>query len=442
MAYAWERLTPDEKAAILRSIADDGAPPPPPRVVELSWQDRCNIDCFFCSTAEIRSGNFALPTERLETLFSEMAALGVKGVRLMGGGEPLFRKDAEALIRRLGEHGLRVADVTTNGVLLTEPVVRALYATGCDEICVSLNAATPESYAAMMQTTPKNFGRVLENVRRAAAWKRETGAQCRIRLQFLIYQDNYRHLPEMLRVFRESGADTFWLNGLYPVRPMPTMSETEIAEMLRLYEELLAEDYFERLERFSFWERAIADRIDASTRAVFARAPLARRARIKLRGLASSGARRAAEAARLHEFCLVGWYSLTVNANGDVVTCCILQDHKTAVLGSIHRGSLAEIWSGPAYERFRRELREIMARRGAVDDFGHACTVEGVCAQKDACPNRSYYWSDDLDFRRDFHRAVEAMPRPAPATESPAFSAIPGGSPRLPVARAPALPVR
>jgi len=437
--YAWEQLTPAEKAAILRSIADAGAPVPPPRVVELSWQDRCNIDCFFCSTAEIRAGNFELSRERLEELFAEMEALGIRGVRLMGGGEPLFRKDAEPLIRSLGAHGLRIADVTTNGVLLTEPVVRALYAAGCDEICVSLNAADPDSYAAMMRTTPRNYGRVLENVRRAAAIKREVGAACRLRLQFLIYQDNYRQLPRMAEVFRESGADTFWLNGLYPVRPMPTMSENDVAEMLRLYEGVLAEDYFEHLEKFSFWEQAIADRIDASTRAVFARAPLARRARIKLRHLLTAGARREAESARLHEFCLVGWYSATVNANGDAVTCCILQDHKTAVLGSVHSASLSAIWNGPAFARFRAELREIMARRGAIPagDFAHSCVIEPLCAQKDACPNRSYYWAGDLAFRRDFHRMVEALPAP----EGEPFAGLTGGTPRLPV-RQPALPVR
>jgi molybdenum cofactor biosynthesis enzyme MoaA len=437
--YAWEHLSPGEKTAILRSIADGAVPPPPPRVVELSWQDRCNIDCFFCSTAEIRSGNFELSRERLEALIAEMAALGVRGVRLMGGGEPLFRKDAEPLIRSLGAHGLRIADVTTNGVLLTEPVVRALYAAGCDEICISLNTADPESYAAMMQTTPRNYGRVLENVRRAADIKREVGAECRLRLQFLIYQDNYRQLPRMARVFRESGADTFWLNGLYPVRPMPTMSEDDIAEMLRLYEDVLAEDYFEHLEKFSFWEQAIADRIDASTRAVFARAPLARRARIKLRHTLTAGAKREAESARLHEFCLVGWYSMTLNANGDAVTCCILQDHKTAVLGSIHSSGLAAIWNGPGYARFRAELREIMARRGAIEsgDFARSCVVEPLCAQKDACPNRSYYWAGDLPFRREFHRMVEALPRP----EGDPFAALTGGVPRLPV-RQPALPVR
>ena len=33
--------------------------------------------------------------------------------------------------------------------------------------------------------------------------------------------------------------------------------------MLRLYEGVLAEDYFETLERFSFWESAIAERIES-----------------------------------------------------------------------------------------------------------------------------------------------------------------------------------
>jgi molybdenum cofactor biosynthesis enzyme MoaA len=427
VAYSWERLSREDKDAILDAIA--GGPPPPPRLVEISWQDRCNIDCFFCSTAEIRSGNHALTRERLVELFDEMRALGVKAVRLMGGGEPLFRRDAAELVGELGARGLAVADVTTNGVLLTEPVLRALYAAGCDEICVSLNASNASSYAEMMRTTGKNFGRVLDNVRLAAALKRETGAKTALRLQFLVYKDNYRDLPEMHRVFLESGADRFWLNGLYPVRPMPRMDESDIAEMLRLYEGVLADDYFERLERFSFWERAIADRIEESTKRVFARAPLARRAAIKVKGALDPSDRRARRAQELHEFCLVGWYGTTLNAIGDAVTCCILQDHRSAVMGSVQSQTLAQIWRGEAYERFRAELREIMARRGEVGDFSRSCTVEGVCAEKGACPARSYYWSDDLAFRRRFHETVEGMREPQGAP----FETLTGGRPRLPV---------
>ena len=411
MAYSWELLEAAEKAAILRSIRSKDAPPPP-RVVELSWQDRCNIDCFFCSTAELRAGNRELTRERLERLFDEMQSLGVRGVRLMGGGEPLFRRDCADLIGALGQRGLRINDVTTNGVLLTEPVVRALFSTGCDEIRVSLNAADPASYATMMQTTPKNFDRVVDNVRRAAAIKRETGARCAIKVQFLIYRDNYPQLPEMYRLFRETGADAFWLNGLYPVRPMPGMDENDVARMIELYEQVLARDYFEHLERFSFWEQPVADRIAGAERRVFAAAPLSRRARVKVRRVLTGGRRRDREAASLHEFCLVGWYSTTINANGDVVTCCILQDRKGAVLGNIGASSLSEIWLGEPYERFRAELREIMERRGQIGPGGRARSVETVCAEKGACPARSYYWADDRPFRREFHAMVESMTPP------------------------------
>ena len=430
MAYSWERLDDGEKDAILAAIRRPGVAAPPPRVVEISWQDRCNIDCFFCSTSEIRAGNFELSRDRLEALFDEMRAMGTRAVRLMGGGEPLFRKDAAELIRAIGARGLRITDVTTNGVLLTEPVLRALYETGCDEICVSLNAGDARSYGAMMQTTPKNFDRVVDNVRRAAALKRETGAATLVKVQFLVYKENFRQLPEMYRLFRETGADRFWLNGLYPVRPMPTMSDADVDEMLAAYETVLAEDYFERLERFSFWEKSIAHRIDEATRRVFERAPLARRARVKLRHLFNARGRRARAVSGLHEFCLVGWYSMTLNANGDAVTCCILQDHPSAVLGSIHSSSLPEIWHGEPYERFRAELSEIMARRGEVSDFTRSCAVEGVCAEKGACPTRSYYWEDDAPFRRRFHEVVEGMPRPA----GEPFATLGGSAgPRLPV---------
>jgi radical SAM protein with 4Fe4S-binding SPASM domain len=122
---------------------------------------------------------------------------------------------------------------------------------------------------------------------------------------------------------------------------------------------------------------------------------------------------------------------MTVNANGDAVTCCILQDRRTAVLGNVEKSSLREIWNGPAYRRFRQELAEIMARRGEVSDFGHACAVEGVCAMKGACPTRSHYWAGDLNFRRRFHEMVEEMelPRGEP------FEGLSDGRPgmRLPV---------
>jgi radical SAM protein with 4Fe4S-binding SPASM domain len=438
MPYSWERLTEEEKTTILRSIAGESEAPPP-RVVEIYWQDRCNIDCFFCSTGEVRSGGLELSSATLRSLFAEMATLGVRAVRLSGGGEPLFRKDARALIEELGRRRIRIADLTTNAVLLTEPVVRALFEAGCDEICVSLNTGDAESYAAMMRTTPKNFERVLENVRNAARIKTQMRSDCVLRLQFLIYKENYRQIPSMYRVFRESGADRFWFNGLYPVTPMPRMTEEEVAEMLLLFEEVLSEDLFERLEKFSFWEQAIEERILASTRRVFEKASLGHRARIKWRELFDPADRLRRSVERLHEYCLIGWYSATITARGDVFPCCILQDQPSAALGNLNEGSLSAIWFGPGFGRLRKELTEIMARRGEVGDFSRACVVQALCARKGACPNRSYYWTGDAPFRKRFHQTVESLERPdvAPFSGLDPFVRADSSGRRLP-----SLPVR
>ena len=66
-----------------------------------------------------------------------------------------------------------------------------------------------------------------------------------------------------------------------------------------------------------------------------------------------------------------------------------------------------------------------------MTDVSRSCAVEGVCAEKGACPTRSYYWGGDAEFRRRFHEAVEAMPVP----EGEPFATLPGTStrPRLPV---------
>src|SRR5207247_1155392 len=104
---------------------------------------------------------------------------------------------------------------------------------------------------------------------------------------------------------------------------------------LGLYEGVLSRDLFDSCDGFYFWESRIAERIEESARKVFRHAPLARRASVKWREIFGREERELRETAPLHEFCLVGWYSATVNANGDVVPCCVLQDRKTAVLGNL-----------------------------------------------------------------------------------------------------------
>ena len=66
----WDHLTREDKAAILKGI-EDGVAYGGPYHVEFHPQDRCNVDCFFCSTASLR-GKDEIPMPRFEELLGEL----------------------------------------------------------------------------------------------------------------------------------------------------------------------------------------------------------------------------------------------------------------------------------------------------------------------------------------------------------------------------------
>src|SRR5262249_61551135 len=92
----------------------------PLRNLRISVTDRCNLRCAYCMPEE---DYVWLPREQI-LHFEEISALadvfmdlGVDKIRLTGG-EPLLRRDVDALIRLLAaKPRLRDLAITTNGVL-------------------------------------------------------------------------------------------------------------------------------------------------------------------------------------------------------------------------------------------------------------------------------------------------------------------------------------
>ena len=148
--------------------------------LRLSITDRCNYRCVYC-----RTGNEGALYEELGIAdYLRMArvfvSMGVEKIRLTGG-EPLLRAGLVEMVEELSRmrtsflpDGSRAADgdgsrldiaITTNGHLLeglAEPLARA----GLSRITVSMDAVTPELFAAITRV-PRSFDRVLAGVRAA-----------------------------------------------------------------------------------------------------------------------------------------------------------------------------------------------------------------------------------------------------------------------------------
>jgi GTP 3',8-cyclase len=127
----------------------------PVRDLRLSVTDRCNFRCPYCMPREAFGPGHAfsprsdlLTYEELARVVAVFAGLGVSKVRLTGG-EPLLRRDLEALVAMVvATPGIDDVALTTNGSLLAARAA-ALRAAGLGRVTVSLDSVDSEVFAAM-----------------------------------------------------------------------------------------------------------------------------------------------------------------------------------------------------------------------------------------------------------------------------------------------------
>src|SRR6187549_3482562 len=121
----------------------------PLRDLRISVTDRCNFRCSYCMPREVFDKDYPylphsalLTFEEITRVTRQFVAHGVQKIRLTGG-EPLLRKNIEALIEQLSV--LRTVDgepldltLTTNGSLLARKA-KGLKAAGLQRVTVSLD---------------------------------------------------------------------------------------------------------------------------------------------------------------------------------------------------------------------------------------------------------------------------------------------------------------
>ena len=127
----------------------------PLRDLRVSVTDRCSFRCTYCMPKEVFGRDFAflpaghlLSFEEITRLACIFVGLGVEKIRLTGG-EPLVRRDLEALVAMLSPlPGLADLTLTTNGALLPKKAL-ALKDAGLDRVTVSLDSLDNAVFGAI-----------------------------------------------------------------------------------------------------------------------------------------------------------------------------------------------------------------------------------------------------------------------------------------------------
>ncbi len=183
----------------------------PLRDLRISVTDRCNFRCSYCMPRKVFDKNHAflpqtslLSFEEITRLAKIFVAHGVEKIRLTGG-EPLLRKNLEALIEmlaRLQTPAGQPLDITltTNGSLLAKKA-RSLKDAGLQRITVSLDALD-DAIFRRMNDVDFPVADVLKGIEAAQAV-----GLAPVKINMVVKRGTNEHeIVPMAQHFRHSGA--------------------------------------------------------------------------------------------------------------------------------------------------------------------------------------------------------------------------------------------
>ncbi len=171
-------------------------PRPYTLVAELTY--RCPLRCSYCSNPiDWAKRKNELDTETWLRVFREAEDLGVVGLNLTGG-EPILRRDLEALIA-----GARKLDLYTNlitsGIPLSRARLEKFRAAGLDNVQVSVqdvDAKASDRIAGL-----SSFEKKLE----VCGWVKDLGMP--LTLNVVLHRDNLDHVAETIALAERLKAD-------------------------------------------------------------------------------------------------------------------------------------------------------------------------------------------------------------------------------------------
>lgn len=356
--------------------------------------NRCNLDCTTCmrSNWDVELGQMSADT--FEALRQSLSKLSPPLTVFFGGiGEPLAHPHTIDMVAQISAMGFRT-EMISNGTLLDEKRARALIKAGLDLLWVSIDGATPESYADVRLGA--ELPSVLENLRRFRRLRPPAHKpRPAIGIAFVAMKRNIADLPAVLRLGKSVGAMRFSVSNLLP--------HTEAMAKEILYEETLnsitylQSDWLRRMEmpKMDFNETTGESILQALTSGY----------NVNLAGNNLGGAN------NVCTFIESG--SLAVGWDGRVSPCPPLLYTHTGYLrgyervshahavGNIRQQDLLAIWQDPEYVAYRDRVQRFafapctycggceVSRENSTDCFDNPAPACGGCLWAQAiiqCP--------------------------------------------------------
>ena len=197
--------TPQRQAPRSHPLTHTIEPLPLPSELYIESTTRCNEFCDQCPRTHLgREADRDVTLAEVQRIVEQFPKLD--RVVLHGLGEPLLNTELPKIITYLRSRGVYTL-FNSNALLLNERRGRSLIESGLSELRVSLDGATPATYARVRGVNQKALPLIVGNLAKFSALKTMLGAERpKVSLWFTAMRENFRELPEVVEIASRTGV--------------------------------------------------------------------------------------------------------------------------------------------------------------------------------------------------------------------------------------------
>jgi radical SAM protein with 4Fe4S-binding SPASM domain len=267
--------------------------------------------------------------------------------------------------------GRRAAvEFNTNGTLLDRSLATRLIDAGLYAITVSLDGATPETFAGIRGGS--ELAQVVGNVEILTSIKRTRGTRLpKIRFNVVVMKRNWLEIPDILHLARRLDVDTVILSPLQIADEVLEELACDAEEWRHLYRYVVLARklgvglYVYQPNTIRDRRPVTPERFPSSPSCGDADSTDGRQTLTKsVAGASGRGAldggtgesRKAPRRRRRRPPCHYPWFTIYVTVDGYVMPCCWAQDSEHHHLGNVFEDDVATVWWGSRYRELRRQM--------------------------------------------------------------------------------------
>jgi len=336
-----DNLPPINNTAVARPMALRG-----PVHVTIEPTIECNLRCPMCDRTQKLDyeshRDQALSTTRWLKLIDEFAAVGVRQILVIGGGDPLMHPDIRLILERISQYSICL-HLWTNGTLINERNVQWITKT------VQILTISMDSAVDHVNDESRGMPGATRRIKRALRLLREQPRRPYTRIHAVVSALSYPYLREFLPLIEKYGINEF---GAGLVNAWGFVPEA----MLFKSSELSQRD-----ESIRAFAREVALRGVSLAGCLN---PIMRNGLVRLATQVSPPLEGAEKP--VMNTCFGLWSTATVRPNGDVSVCCFTYQPK---LGTVQTADFAEVWES----RKARGMRDTVQAGHYLDEPCKGC---------------------------------------------------------------------